>query len=100
MPVLCYKKNLNKKTLKISGKSTVKKAFTPLYSCSFFMSTPHLLTSHLPQAVPQVLTEWSLGPGETKMAPDNDVFSFNFKSNRNAQGFCKNAAWSFSSVVY
>ena len=34
------------------------------------------------------------------MAPDNGVFLFNFKSNRNAQGFCKKAAWSFSSLVY
>ena len=28
------------------------------------------------------------------MAPDNGVFLFNFKSNRNGQGFCNKAAWS------
>ena len=47
-----------------SGKSTVKQPGN---------SSPSHLTPPLspPPASPQVSTEWSLGPGETKMAADD-----------------------------
>ena len=76
-----------------SGKSTVKEPGN---------SSPSHLTP--PPESPQVSTEWSLGPGKTKMAAhdydgcDGAFVQLQIESG-NAQGFCKNADWSFSSVV-
>ena len=74
-----------------SGKSTVKESGN---------SSPSHLTP--PPASPQVSTEWSLGPGETKMAADDGgdgAFVQLQIESGNAQGFCKNADGSFSSVA-
>ena len=88
---------MRKKSMKIfkSGKLTVKQPGN---------SSPSHLTPPLspPPASPQVSTEWSLGPGETKMAADDGgdgAFVQLQIESGNAQGFCKNADGSFSSVV-
>ena len=80
-------------------KSTLKEAFTPLQTVQF-LATPHRVTPPLPRHLLKFWPSGAWDQGKPRwrliMAPLSTLFIF--KSN--AQGFCENAAWSFSSLVY
>ena len=82
MPVLCFR-YMGQERIKENTLNPVNQLQRRLLHLSntvhFILATPRGLTSPLPQYSPQALTEWSLGLGETKMAPDNGCSTSNPK---------------------